>query len=29
MRRLLKKETRWEWTPEVNEAFENLKTRDN
>ena len=25
MRRLLKKETRWHWTPEVNEDFENLK----
>ena len=25
MRRLLKKETRWDWTPEVNEDFENLK----
>ena len=25
MRRLPKKETRWDWTPEVNEDFENLK----
>ena len=25
MRRLLKKETRWDWTPEVNEDFENFK----
>ena len=25
MRRLLKKETNWEWTSEVNEDFENLK----
>ena len=25
MRKLLKKETSWEWTPEVNEDFENLK----
>ena len=25
MRRLLKKETRWEWTPEIDEDFENLK----
>ena len=25
MRRLLKKETRWECTPEVNEDFKNLK----
>ena len=25
MRRLLKKETRWDWTSEVNEDFENLK----
>ena len=25
MRRLLKKETSWEWTSEVNEDFENLK----
>ena len=24
MRRLLKKETRWEWTPEIDEDFENL-----
>ena len=29
MRRLLKKETRWEWTPEVNEDFKNLKKRNN
>ena len=28
MRRLLKKETRWEWTPEVNEDFENLKKKE-
>ena len=25
MRRLLKKETRWEWTPEIDGDFENLK----
>ena len=25
MRKLLKKETRWEWTPETDEDFENLK----
>ena len=25
MRRLLKKETHWEWTPEISEDFENLK----
>ena len=25
MRRLLKKETRWEWTPEIDEDFENIK----
>ena len=25
MRRLLKKETRWDWTPEVNKDFKNLK----
>ena len=25
MRRLLKKETHWEWTPEIDEDFENLK----
>ena len=29
VRRLLKKETRWDWTPGVNEDFENLKKRDN
>ena len=25
MRRLLKKETKWEWTTETNEGFKNLK----
>ena len=25
MRKLLKKETRWEWTPEINEDVKNLK----
>ena len=25
MRKPLKKETRWEWTPEIDENFENLK----
>ena len=25
MRKLLKKETRWDWTPEIDEDFENLK----
>ena len=25
MRRILKKETHWEWTPEISEDFENLK----
>ena len=29
LRRLLKKGTRWDWTPEVNEDFENLKKTDN
>ena len=28
MRRLLKKETRWEWTPEIDEDFENLKKKN-
>ena len=27
MRRLMKKETRWNWTPEVNKDFENLKKK--